>query len=321
MRGVTLLLVAAALAAVPIFTLDRGENVVMVAGPELSAERGATGLLGRIEVAADRARANGGATRLGLVGIDAGSRVIVDLATDTRDEGRARGSLVSTGANLESALALAAAMLPADVPGRIVVAFDGHATRGNAARAIPAISQRGVKVDVLPTVALAAGEVLVERVFVPDRVYAGDPFPLHATIYSHGHSNATLRIRKDGDIIVERALELIDGRSRIEATVPKATVGRARYEVSLDAPGDTFPQNNRDGVTVDVVPPPDVLIVAAQPACEGPWAARDQEQGGRTQARPVLSQGLAGLLGYRPYECPLHRSHDAPAGVDREGCS
>ena len=39
-------------------------------------------------------------------------------------------------------------------------------------------------------------------------------------------------------------------------------------EVVVDAPGDTFPQNNRNGVTIDIAPAPEVLIVAAQPA----WA-------------------------------------------------
>src|SRR5205085_12252651 len=96
-----------------------------------------------------------------------------------------------TAAKLEDALALAAAMLPADAPGRIVVAFDGNETRGNALRALPTVQERGIRIDVLPSTALMLGEVLVERVSVPDRVYAGDPFPLHAVIYSHGPSPAT----------------------------------------------------------------------------------------------------------------------------------
>ena len=86
--------------------------------------------------------------------------------------------------------------------------------------------------------------------------------------YSHDPSSATVRILKDGETIVERSLELPGGRSRIETDIPKATVGRARYEVVVDAPGDAFPQNNRNGVTIDIAPAPDVLIVAAQPA----WA-------------------------------------------------
>jgi Mg-chelatase subunit ChlD/uncharacterized membrane protein len=268
-RVATLLFVASALAAVPLLLPDRGGNVVVVAGPDLQTERGSPGLIARIDAAAERDdRANGGATRLGLVAVDASSRVAADLGTQASGESRAPNSAVPTAANLEDALALAAAMLPANVPGRIVVAFDGNETRGNAAHTLPTVLERGLRIDVLPMTALTAGEVLVERVSVPERIHAGDPFPLTATIYSHGRSPATLRILKDSETIVERSLELPDGRSRIEADLPKATAGRPRYEVVVDAPGDAFPQNNRNGVTIDVAPAPEVLIVAAQPA----WA-------------------------------------------------
>src|SRR5262249_39590768 len=162
----------------------------------------------------------------------------------------ARGKLIATaattarGANLEDALALAAAMLPPGAPGRIVVASDGNETGGDAARALPAMLERGVRVDVVPTGVLTTGEVLVEQVSDPERVYAGDTFLLQAVIYSHGPSPATVRILKDGETIAERSLELPAGRSRIDTDIPNATAGRVRYEVAVEAPGDAFPQNN-----------------------------------------------------------------------------
>jgi uncharacterized protein YegL len=267
-RVMTLLLVAAALAGVPIPVPDRGRNLVVVVGPDLNVERGAPPLMTRIDTAAERDRTKGGATRLGLVAVGANSRVVADLGERPTGQTLPQASAVPAAANLEDALALAAAMLPAGAPGRIVIASDGNETRGNAARALPAVLERGLRVDVIPTNVLAAGEVLVERVSVPERVHASDPFPLQAVIYSHGPSSATVRILKDSETIVERSLELPGGRSRIETDIPKATVGRARYEVVVDAPGDAFPQNNRNGVTIDIAPAPDVLIVAAQPA----WA-------------------------------------------------
>jgi uncharacterized protein YegL len=242
--------------------------LVVVVGPDLNAERGAPRLMARIDTAAERDRTNGGATRLGLVAIDANSHVVADLGEQASSKLLAPAPGAPAAANLEDALALAAAMLPAGAPGRIVVASDGNETRGNAARALPAVLDRGLRVDVIPITVLAVGEVLVERVSVPERVYAGDPFPLQAVIYSQGPSSATVRILKDGETIVERSLELPGGRSQIETDIPKATVGRARYEVVVDAPGDAFPQNNRNGVAIDIAPAPNVLIVAAQPA----WA-------------------------------------------------
>jgi uncharacterized protein YegL len=267
-RVVTLLLVAAALFGLPIPVPDRGENLIVVAGPTLDGERGVAPLIARVDGAAEQDRSAGGSTRLGLVAIDAVSRVVADLGDDTKGKLFATAATTPRGANLEDALALAAAMLPAGAPGRIVVAADGNETRGDLVQALAAMLERGVRVDVLPTSSLTAGEVLLEQVSTPERVYAGDTFLLQAVVYSRGRSPATLRILKDGEAIVERSLELQAGRSRIDTDIPNAASGRARYEVAVEAPGDVFPQNNRDGVSIDIAPAPDVLIVAAQPA----WA-------------------------------------------------
>jgi Mg-chelatase subunit ChlD/uncharacterized membrane protein len=267
-RLAALLLVVLAIANVPLPMLDRSRNIVVVATPNLRAGGDEAGLAERLAAAAERNAAGGAAARLGMVTIGSSAHVATDLGTEPGSDPRAKPSAPPTAADVENALAIGAAMLPADQPGRIVVAFDGNETRGNTARVLPAIVRRGIKVDVLPMTWLAAGEVLVEEVTAPEKVYAGDTFQLQAVIYSHGRSKVTVQVLKDGDVIVERSLELAGGRSRIETIVPAAVAGRARYEVVVNASGDTFAQNNRNGVVIDVAPPPQVLIVAAQPA----WA-------------------------------------------------
>jgi uncharacterized membrane protein len=267
-RLAALSLVALAIAGVPLPMPDRSQNIAVVAGPNLGAGDTGAGLLGRIAAAADRDKTSGGDPHLGVVAVGANSRIAADLGAGPARHPAAEQSAIPTAADLENALAVATAMLPANAPGRIVIGFDGNETRGNAARILPAVVQRGVKVDVLPITQLAAGEVLVEKVTAPERVYAGDSFPLQAVIYSHGPSMAMVRVLKDGDAIAERPLELTSGRSRIETIIPAATPGRAHYEVAVSASGDAVVQNNRNGIAIDVAPAPQVLIVAAQPA----WA-------------------------------------------------
>jgi len=267
-RMAALSLVALAVAGVPLPMLDRSQNIAIVAGPNLGVGGNEAALFGRIAAAADRDRASGGDPRLGIVAMGANSHIVAELGAASDHDPVAEPSATATAADLENALTVAAAMLPADEAGRIVVAFDGNETRGNAARIVPSLVERGVKVDVLPLTRLAAGEVLVEKVAAPERIYAGDTFPLQAVIYSHGRSQAMIRVLKDGDVIVERPLEFIGGRSRIETIVPAAAPGRMRYEVAVSASGDIFAQNNRNGIVIDVAPAPQVLIVAPQPA----WA-------------------------------------------------
>jgi Mg-chelatase subunit ChlD len=267
-RLAALSFIVLAIAGVPLPTVDRSRNIVVVAAPSLSVGDHGTEPTGRIYAAATRDKASGGDPRLGIVTIDANGHVAADLGAEPVRGPAGEPSSPPLAADLENALAVAAAMLPADAPGQIVVASDGNETRGNAARLLPAIVGRGIKVDVLPMTRLAAGEVLVEKVIAPERVFAGDTFPLEAVIYSQGPSTATIEVLKDGEVIIERPLELAGGRSGIETIVPAASPGRSRYEVVVTAPSDTFAQNNRNGVAVDVAPAPQVLIVAAQPA----WA-------------------------------------------------
>jgi uncharacterized protein YegL len=157
-------------------------------------------------------------------------------------------------------------MLPDGEPGRVVATFDGNETRGNAALVLPSIVERNVTIDVLPRPHLRPGETLVEEVSAPPRIHAGESFPLQAFIYAHGRSTGQLRILKDGEIIAERPFDIPGGRRRIETVIPTAAPGYARYEVAIDSAADTFTQNNRNGIAIDVAPSPDVLIVAAQPA-------------------------------------------------------
>jgi uncharacterized membrane protein len=294
LRVAALISATLALAGLPLLVPDRSNQIVLVAGPDLKT--GATKLPDRI--GALRTGMTGSAASPGIVAIGAQSRIIRDLDGQAHHASGAASAEVGApvgpvssqrsaalasaaaarpassateapmAADLESALATAAAMLGADAPGHIVVAFDGNETRGNAARVLPQIVRRGLKVDVLPVSELTGSEVLIEGLAAPERIYAGDSFPLEAVVYSQKPIMATVRIARDGEVITERPIELVRGRSRIETDMPVAAAGRARYEVSIAAPDDVNPQNNRYVVIVDVLPTPQVLIVADQPA----WA-------------------------------------------------
>ena len=289
LRAAALVFTALALAGLPLLIPDQSTNVVVVTGPDLKAVASADKLPDRTAALPGGATSN--AANLGVVLVGAQSRIVRDIGEQARGgsdaaspaspsplAGRASAgaappaSLASpppaVATDLESALTTAAAMLGPDAPGRIVVAFDGNETRGNAARVLPQIVQRGLKVDIFPLSELTGGEVLVEALTAPERIYAGDPFPLVAVVYSEKPTMATIRIVKDGEAIAERPIELVSGRSRIETIMPAAVAGRARYEVNIAASDDIYPQNNRGSVIVDVLPTPQVLIVAAQPT----WA-------------------------------------------------
>ena len=184
LRIAALIFGALTLAGVPLPIPDRGDNVVVVTGPDLEGGPNAARPQNRIAALSGGDRLTSRTRKLGVVRIGAQSRIVRDLGDGTRAASALPASQTIAAADLRSALATAAAMLPADAPGQIVVLSDGNETRGNAARALPQVARRGFKVDVLPLSELTGGEVLIEGVTTPERIYAGDTFPLEAVIYS-----------------------------------------------------------------------------------------------------------------------------------------
>ena len=78
--------------------------------------------------------------------------------------------------NLEQALALAAAMLPEENRGRIVLVSDGTETAGNLRDIVDDLKSRGIGVDVLPIGYEYDKEVYLERLDLPSFVKVGENY-------------------------------------------------------------------------------------------------------------------------------------------------
>jgi len=166
------------------------------------------------------------------------------------------------GIDLEGALRLAAAQLPADIAGRIVVAGNGVTTAGDAVSAIPLLESRGIPVDVLSTPAMSAGEVLVAAVAPPPTLYEGDRFTLNAFIASAAAGPATVTVLRDGEALSALTVDLVPGSNRIEVAFEPLRAGVYLFEVAVAKAGDTTEANNRDGAFVTVRTAPAVMVVA-----------------------------------------------------------
>jgi len=78
--------------------------------------------------------------------------------------------------NLENALSLAAAMLPDETQGRIVLVSDGTATEGDLRQVLDELKSRGITVDVLPISYNLTKEVWLERLELPSMVKIGENY-------------------------------------------------------------------------------------------------------------------------------------------------
>ncbi|MGD9738183.1 MAG: VWA domain-containing protein [Bauldia sp.] len=251
----------AALAGLPWLGREPVEDTIVVMGTDLGTGE-ANPDRDRLIQAVNQNLAGGG--RGGLIQTGEANRIAADVGGGGAALGEAAGG--AQGTNLEDAMLLAAAMVPSDRQGRIVLATDGNETEGELAQAIATLQARGLVVDIEPVTDMPPGEVLVEEIAAPPRVYEGDSFKLDAVIYSQGAATADLVIRRAGEVIGQQTTELLAGRNRVEIPmVPAGPSGTLLIEVSITSPGDTFAENNANGVIVNVMPTPSILIVTPQP--------------------------------------------------------
>ncbi len=273
--------VIAALTGLPLPVRESVENVVVVVSPDLATGAPNAARARIVRAVVERTNAAGSQGNAGLVVAGGTPRIAADIGEPAGQPYADAFRSAAAGANLEAAVLLAAAMLPADRAGRVVVATDGNETTGQVVRALSAARARGVVVDIEPITDMPPGEVLVESVHAPRQVYLGDTFVLDAVIYAQAPVKGQVTILRAGEQVLAQQLDLLPGRNRVETVVPAQAAGDLVLEVTVASPLDTFAENNRNGVIVAVRGPPSIAVVTPDPAA------------GDTFARALAVQGLS----------------------------
>jgi len=159
------------------------------------------------------------------------------------------------------AISLALAAFPENVGKQIVLFSDGNANAGDTvAQALQAAS-RGVRVHVVPFPREVNTEALIERVQAPTLVKEGEPFELRLWIQSTHEQTVELTLLRDGQPVKTQVVALRSGKNLVRMTHREDSAGQYRYQVSMMASVDTYPQNNRGAGYVRVQGTPRVLYV------------------------------------------------------------
>lgn len=162
--------------------------------------------------------------------------------------------------NLAVAMRLAQASFPEDASKRIVVVSDGNENLGDALEQAQALAGAGVGIDVVPVHYNRRGEVLVERVAIPNDLRRGEPFDLkivlNNTRETGGGDAGTVsgklvlkkQVRGDSVVVSEGPVQLPPGKRVYTVRQEIDAAGFYTYEAQFvpDKPqDDTMPQNNR----------------------------------------------------------------------------
>ena len=149
--------------------------------------------------------------------------------------------------NLEQSLSLAAAMLPEEDRGRIVLISDGTETVGDLSQLLDDLKSREIAVDVLPIRYNYKHEVWIEQLELPRNVKIGENYEAAVVLSSLNAGTGRLLLKEDGRIIAERELSFPAGKSRYTFPVYLRTAGFYQYEATIEVDrGDGDARDNWD---------------------------------------------------------------------------
>jgi uncharacterized membrane protein len=163
--------------------------------------------------------------------------------------------------DIGGALDFASAIFPAGKTRRIVLLTDGNDTAGQAAAGAARLAAQGVELLTVPLHNETTPEVLVEKVEVPRRLKAGEPFDLTAHIRSNVVTTAKVKLYQNQFLLEQRDMELKAGDNEFRAPNLHADGNFISYEVEVLPAQDTVAENNRASATASLRGEPRVLLV------------------------------------------------------------
>jgi uncharacterized membrane protein len=174
--------------------------------------------------------------------------------------------------DIAGAIRLGTAAFPENGQKRLVLLSDGNENVGDAMSALAAARPLGVTMDVLPLGASRGNDVSIQKLSIPPNVKKGQTFDVKIFAQADHSQNATIRLYLNDTPLGEQNVELNAGKNLLTFPQTLDSTGFYKYDVQIDAPGDTVPQNNRGIAFATVRGNPRVLIISSDPKKDQPLA-------------------------------------------------
>src|SRR6266496_3697158 len=175
--------------------------------------------------------------------------------------------------DVASAIRLGTAAFPETGQKRLVLLSDGNENIGDAFTAVVAARPLGVTVDVVALGVARGGDVSVQKLSLPANIKKGQTFDVNIFAQADQAQRATVRLFLNDQLLGEQPVQLESGKNLF--TFPQTLTGEGfySYEVQVEAPGDSVPQNNRAINFTTVRGDPRILLASAEPDKDTPLVA------------------------------------------------
>ena len=209
--------------------------------------------------------------------------------------------------NIEQSLSLAAAMLPEDTRGRIVLISDGAETTGNLKPVLDNLKSRGISVDVKPITYSYDKEVWIERLELPQRIQLNERYDASVVVSSLQAGKGQLKLTENGQLIADVPIEYKPGKNRYDLPMELKTPGYLEYQATIEpeAGQDHLTQNNRADGYLYIEGKGKVLLVTDPSGTEDEWKALRQSLARaerEVEVMPALNVPRD-ALSLLPYDC------------------
>jgi uncharacterized membrane protein len=163
--------------------------------------------------------------------------------------------------DIGAAIRLALAAFPREGAKRIVLLSDGNENEGSAREAAERARAEGAEIYAVPLKNDYAGEVLVERLLVPQEVKFGESFLVRVMAWSAKAAAGRLSLYRDGEFVGAQPVRLAAGKNVFAYQQSIDQGGFHIFQARLEAPDDVIEENNRGVGLVAVRGRPRVLYV------------------------------------------------------------
>jgi uncharacterized membrane protein len=222
-----------------------------------------------------------------------GSEASIETTANTAVNVEKIQAVVDTGrTDISAAIRLGTAAFPESGQKRLVLLSDGNENLGDAMGAMVAARSLGVSLDVVPMGITRGNDVSVQKLAVPPKLKKGQVFDARIFIQSDQAQPATVSLYRNDQFLGKQQVELSAGKNLFTFPQTLSDAGFYSYDVRVDAPGDTVPQNNHASAYASVKGQPRILVVSSDPDGDKPLV--DALQGTRLDVHAV---GLAGFPG------------------------
>lgn len=195
-------------------------------------------------------------TQAGVIAF--GREAMVETALSGQSAYLGQSVLVDGGdSDLNGAMQLAGALLPAGAAGRLVVLTDGRVEVPD----LSGLAARGVAVDGRIFTGEEPPDVQVVSLAVPSSGYQGQTFSLTVTLNSNSETEATLILYANRQALSTRQVQIRKGENTFVFQDVAASPGTVAYQVQVSAQGDQVMQNDQAGAYMVVSGQPSLLLV------------------------------------------------------------